>query len=179
MTQREASGRGSAPIQLFIRMNPPWMFIDEIRRFVESFCACASLGPDREAQVALAVHELMQNAVAVPQARGADVELDLEVDPRADRVTIRVVNGCPEEDFVALRQRIEAMYREPDALAHYLRTMKERPSSARGGLGLARVRFEAQLDIRVRRQSADRVIVEAEGPLRAPRLPAATGGTHG
>src|SRR5512133_1726588 len=93
-----ANGNGS-PIQLFIRMNPPWVFIDEIRRFVESFCSCASLGPDREAQVALAVHELMQNAV--PSARGGDVELDLAVDPRADRVTIRVVNGCPEDAFVA------------------------------------------------------------------------------
>jgi anti-sigma regulatory factor (Ser/Thr protein kinase) len=176
MMQREQSPRGGAPIQLFIRMNPPWMFIDEIRRFVESFCACASLGPDREAQVALAVHELMQNAV--PHARGQEIELDLEVDPRADRVSIRVANRCPEDEYEALRRRIEAMYREPDALAHYLMTMKEQPSTARGGLGLARVRFEAQLDIRVRRQAADRVIVEAEGPLRAPRLPAA-GGTHG
>ncbi len=175
MSDRESTPRGGAPIQLFIRMNPPWMFIDEIRRFVESFCACALLGPDREAQVALAVHELMQNAV--PQARGQEIELDLEVDPRADRVTIRVVNGCTEEDYLALCQKIDAMDREPDALAHYLRTMKERPLATRGGLGLARVRFEAQLEIRARRPSADRVIVEAEGPLRAPRLPTA-GGTH-
>lgn len=176
MIQTEASGHGrGAPIQLFIRMNPPWMFIDEIRRFVESFCACASLGPDREAQVALAVHELMQNAV--PSARGGEVELDLEVDPRADRVTIRVVNGCPEQDFLALRTRVESMYREPDALAHYLVAMKERPSTMRGGLGLARVRFEAQLDIQVR-HSAGRVIVEAEGPLRTTKHPA-FGGKHG
>jgi anti-sigma regulatory factor (Ser/Thr protein kinase) len=177
MTQRETSGHPGAPIQLFIRMNPPWMFIDEIRRFVESFCACASLGPDREAQVALAVHELMQNAV--PHAHGDEVELDLEVDPRADRVTIRVMNGCSDDEFAALRTRVEAMYREADALSHYLTTMKAQPASAsRGGLGLARVRFEAQLDIQVRRQTAGRVIVEAEGPLRAPKLPA-VGGKHG
>jgi hypothetical protein len=56
--------------------------------------------------------------------------------------------------------------------------MKAQPASARGGLGLARVRFEAQLDIKVRRRTAGRVIVEAEGPLRAPKLPAA-GGKHG
>jgi anti-sigma regulatory factor (Ser/Thr protein kinase) len=176
MTQRETSGRAGAPIQLFIRMNPPWMFIDEIRRFVESFCACASLGPDREAQVALAVHELMQNAV--PHAGGEEVELDLEVDPHADRVTIRVVNGCSEDEFLALNARVETMYREADALSHYLTTMKAQPASARGGIGLARVRFEAQLDIEVRSQTAGRVIVEAEGPLRAPKLPAA-GGKHG
>jgi anti-sigma regulatory factor (Ser/Thr protein kinase) len=176
MTQSDASRRNGAPIQLFIRMNPPWMFIDEIRRFVESFCACASLGPDREAQVALAVHELMQNAV--PFSRGGEIELDLEVDPRADRVTIRVVNACPDDELAALRERVAGMYREADALRHYLATMKEQPSSARGGLGLARVRFEAQLEIRVRPHSAGRVVVEAEGPLRAPKLPA-VGGKHG
>jgi anti-sigma regulatory factor (Ser/Thr protein kinase) len=176
MTSAEEPGRPAAPIRLFIRMNPPWVFIDEIRRFVESFCACAALGPDREAQIALAVHELMQNAV--PHARGADVELDLEVDPKSDKVTARVTNDCPEEEFVALRERIDAMYLEKDALRDYLRTMKEQPSTARGGLGLARVRFEAQMDVRVRRGAAERVIVEAEGPIRAPSLSILAGGTH-
>lgn len=175
MTPAEDRGR-PAPIQLFIRMNPPWVFIDEIRRFVESFCACAALGPDREAQVALAVHELMQNAV--PHARGQEVELDLEVDPRLGRVTVRVTNDCPEEEYAALRDRVDAMYREPDALRDYLRMMKEQPSTARGGLGLARVRFEAQMDIRVVRRPPTRVTVEAEGPLRAPSLSTA-GGSHG
>ncbi len=176
MTPAEERGHAASPIRLFIRMNPPWVFIDEIRRFVESFCSCAALGPDREAQIALAVHELMQNAV--PHARGADVELDLEVDPRAGRVIARVSNDCPEEEFLALRERVAAMYREKDALRDYLRTMKEQPSSARGGLGLARVRFEAQMDIQVRRSAAERVTVEAEGPLRAPSLSTLAGGTH-
>src|SRR5262245_24666331 len=105
MTSAEHRGRAAAPIQLFIRMNPPLVFIDEIRRFVESFCACALLGPDREAQIALAVHELMQNAV--PHARGQDVELDLEVDPRAGRVTVRVSNDCADDEFAALSARVD------------------------------------------------------------------------
>jgi anti-sigma regulatory factor (Ser/Thr protein kinase) len=172
----DRGGRPAAPIRLFIRMNPPWVFIDEIRRFVESFCSCASLGPDREAQIALAVHELMQNAV--PHARGADVELDLEVDPKAGKITARVTNDCPDEECRALQERVAAMYREPDALRDYLRTMKEQPSTARGGLGLARVRFEAQMDIQVRRTTADRVTVEAEGPIRAPSLATLAGSRH-
>ena len=175
MSAGEATQR-LGEIELFIRMNPPWVFIDEIRRFVESFCSCASIGADREAQVALAVHELMQNAV--PHARGRDVELDLLLEPRAGRIAVRVTNDCIEEEFAALAARVDAMYREPDALRSYLRTMKEQPTTARGGLGLARVRFEAQMDIRVRRKSADRITVEAEGPLRAPSLVTA-GVSHG
>jgi anti-sigma regulatory factor (Ser/Thr protein kinase) len=166
---------GDFPIQLLIRMSPPWVFIDELRRFTESFCACACPGQDREAQVALAVHELMQNAV--PQAHGEEVELMLEVSRERDVVAIRVSNRCSDEDYQALRDRIQHMNEEPDALAHYVHMMRENPVTTRGGLGLARVRFEAQLEISVRRE-AGRVIVEACGPLRAPRLPA-VGGSHG
>jgi anti-sigma regulatory factor (Ser/Thr protein kinase) len=126
--------------------------------------------------VALAVHELMQNAV--PHAHGDEVELMLEGSREADAIAIRVTNRCSDQDYEELRDRIERMNREPDALAHYVRMMREQPAaSTRGGLGLARVRFEAQLDISVRRE-AGRVIVEAAGPLRAPRLPA-VGGSHG
>jgi anti-sigma regulatory factor (Ser/Thr protein kinase) len=163
------------PIQLLIRMSPPWVFIDELRRFTESFCACACPGQDREAQVALAVHELMQNAV--PHAHGEEVELMLEVSRERDVIAIRVSNRCSDEDFLMLRERIEKMNTEPDALAHYVKMMRENPANTRGGLGLARVRFEAQLEISVRRE-AGRAIVEACGPLRAPRL-TAIGGTHG
>jgi hypothetical protein len=170
------SGSRAGIVELFIRMNPPWVFIDEIRRFVESFCACATIGADRESQVSLAVHELMQNAV--PHARGQEVELDLELDPLAGHIVVRVTNACSEEAYAALAGRIETMYREPDALRAYLRTMKDQPGLARGGLGLARVRFEAQMDIRVRRTSADRITVEAEGPIRVPSLSTA-GVSHG
>jgi hypothetical protein len=162
------SGPRAGIVELFIRMNPPWVFIDEIRRFVESFCACASIGAQREAQVALTVHELMQNAV--PHARGQEVALELELDPLAGHIVVRVSNSCTEEGYAALAGRIETMYREPDALRAYLRTMKEHPPVAKGGLGLARVRFEAQMDIRVRRTSAGRITVEAEGSIRVPDL---------
>jgi anti-sigma regulatory factor (Ser/Thr protein kinase) len=175
MTQRDPIKRGDFPVQLLIRMSPPWVFIDEIRRFAESFSACACPGADREAQVALAVHELMQNAV--PHSLGEEVELVLEVSRDQDAVSIRVTNRCTDADYEDLRERVERMNEEPDALAHYVRTMRDHPSHTRGGLGLARVRFEAQLDISVRRE-AGRVTVEAFGPLRAPRLPA-VGGSHG
>jgi anti-sigma regulatory factor (Ser/Thr protein kinase) len=153
-------------IYLMLRMKPPWVFIDEIRRFVESFCACACPERDREAQVALAVHEMMQNAV--PHSMDEDVDLVLEVDPCTDRVEISVTNRCSAEQFQKLRERVERMNSEPDALKHYLESMRLSPT-ARGGLGLPRVRFEAQLDVTVRHEG-QRVTVVASGRLRAPRL---------
>ncbi|WP_242394918.1 ATP-binding protein [Anaeromyxobacter oryzisoli] len=158
------------PIYLTMRMKPPWVFIDELRRFVESFCACACPECDREAQLALTVHELMQNAV--PHSHDEEVELTLEVEPAVDRVAVSISNACTDDEFNALAARVQRMNREPDALQHYLRAMEEAPAHTRGGLGLARIRYEAQLDLSVSR-SWGRLTVHAFGklhvqPLRLP-----------
>ena len=165
---------GGRPIYLMLRMKPPWVFVDEIRRFVESFCLCAGPGRSREAQVALAVHELMQNAI--PQAGGEDVDLTLQVDPAANRIEVAVSNPCSDEQFHELLGRVERLNSEPDALQSYLKAMAEAAAAARGGLGLARVRFEAQLELAVIREGR-RVTVLARGPLDAPQLPV-PGGLH-
>jgi hypothetical protein len=165
---------GKRPIYLMLRMKPPWVLVDDIRRFVESFCSCACAGQIRESQVALAVHELMQNAI--PQAGDEDVDLTLQVDPAADRVEVAVSNPCDEAAFLELRGRVERLNSEPDALRSYLHAMSDVPAAHRGGLGLARVRFEAQLELSVIREGR-RVTVLARGPLRAPPLPS-PGGHH-
>lgn len=152
------------PLQLAIRMRPSWRFIDEIRRFVESFCACVPGTPDhREAQLAIAVHELVQNAI-VPAGQG-DVELLLDVDPAADRVVVSVKNACTDAEYAELERRVREMNAEPDALRHYVETMRSSPTHVRGGLGLARVRYEGQLELQVSRD-AGKVTVLAEGRLR-------------
>jgi len=101
------SNSGGRPIYLMLRMKPPWVFVDEIRRFVESFCSCACPGQSREAQIALAVHELMQNAI--PQAGGEDVDLTLQVDPLANRIEIAVSNPCADDQFHELLARVERL----------------------------------------------------------------------
>jgi len=157
-----------------LRMKPPWVFVDEIRRFVESFCSCACPGETREAQVALAVHELMQNAI--PHAGGESVDLTLQVDPAADRIEIAVSNPATEEQFADFKGRLDRINLEPDPLQSYLRAMSEAPMNQRGGLGLARVRFEAQLELSITREGS-RITVLAWGRLRAPQLQV-SGGTH-
>jgi hypothetical protein len=109
----------------------------------------------------------MQNAI--PHARGEDVDLLLEVNPAADRVLVSVTNVCTEDEVRALRERVEGMYRERDALAHYVAAMGHTPTSSRGGLGLPRIRFEAQLDLSVA-YAGGRVTVEASGPLAVPAI---------
>jgi hypothetical protein len=149
------------PSVLCLKMQPRWGFIDDIRRFTESFCAAACPGADREGQLALAVHELVQNALANGSA--PDVELELAIDARGERVGLAVTNRCAPEQLDRLRERLARLYRDDDPLAAYLRTMEEE-RVGRGGLGLARVRYEAELDLHVTAEG-DRVTVHASGAL--------------
>ncbi len=149
---------------LLLRMSPSWTFVDDLRRFVESFCAASCPGADREEQLALAAHELVQNAIAYASTPG--VELRLELDARKERVRVSVTNATAPAQAEMLRERIAEVASEADPLAGYLAAMRRAPEE-RGGLGLPRVRFEAALDLRVE-IAGGRVTVHAEGPLAPP-----------
>jgi hypothetical protein len=165
---------GSEPILLFLRMCPVWVFVDEVRQFVASFCASAGVDPERESQLALATHELMQNAVA--NSTSHCIELRLAIDAARDTVEVSLTNTCSPDAPAALRARLAALQAE-EPLTSYLRVMGADPE-APGGLGLARVRYEAQLELDVATE-ADRLTVRAFGQLRPPPLAAATGALHG
>jgi hypothetical protein len=152
------------PLVLFLRMDPSWMFVDDIRRFVESFCAAACPGAEREEQLALAAHELVQNAISYASVPGVD--LRLSVDHEAKRVRVSVTNVVRPEQARVLRERLAALCSHPDPLTGYLAAMREAPDS-RGGLGLPRIRYESALELEVEHRD-DRVTVHAHGPLASP-----------
>lgn len=65
-----------------------------------------------------------------------------------------------------LRARLEKMQAFANPLEGYVAAMREDPGS-RGGIGLARIRFEAALDL-VLDVDGERVTIRAAGPLIAP-----------
>lgn len=158
----------SADAVLFLRMQPSWVVIDDIRRFVETFCASACPEAEREEQLALAAHELVQNAIA--NAATPEVELKLEVDRASERVRVSVSNHARADQIEVLRSRLDRAQAHPDPLHGYVEAMREDPES-RGGIGLARVRFEAALDLALHVEG-ERVTIHAAGPLVAPPLEA-------
>jgi hypothetical protein len=162
------------PVLLYLRMVPVWVFVDEVRQFVESFCACAGIGAEREGQLALATHELMQNGITYGTCE--DIELRLSIDAAADQVEVSLTNTCAPGQPAQLRARL-ATLREQEPLESYVRAMGADPK-APGGLGLARIRYEAQLELEVV-ESGDRLTVSARGKLKPAQLSAATGVGHG
>jgi hypothetical protein len=149
---------------LFLRMQPSWVVVDDIRRFVETFCANACPWAAREEQVALATHELVQNAIA--NAATPDIELKLEVDQARERVQVSVSNHARPDQIDVLRTRLAWTQSHADPLEGYVAAMSEDPGS-RGGIGLARIRFEAALDLALEVEG-EKVTIHAAGPLAAP-----------
>jgi hypothetical protein len=149
-------------------MRPSWNAVDDIRHFVESFCAAACPEAAREGQLALATHELVQNAIA--NAATADIEVKLELDRATGKVRVSVSNDAHADQIAVLRQRLDQARAHANPLQGYLAAMKEEPHS-RGGIGLARIRFEAalELDLEV---LGGRITMHATGPLAAPDLAA-------
>jgi anti-sigma regulatory factor (Ser/Thr protein kinase) len=149
---------------LFLRMQPSWVVVDDIRHFVETFCASACPEASREEQLALATHELVQNAIA--NAATPDIELKLEVDRASDRISVSVSNHARADQIEVLRSRLDKTQSYANPLEGYVAAMRADPES-RGGIGLARIRFEAALDLALDVQG-ERVTIRAAGPFVAP-----------
>ena len=149
---------------LFLRMQPSWVVVDDIRHFVETFCASACPEAAREEQLALATHELVQNAIA--NAATPDIELKLELDRSASKVKVSVSNHARLDQIEVLRTRLNETRSHANPLEGYVAAMREDPTS-RGGIGLARIRFEAALELELE-VAGEKVTMHAFGPLTAP-----------
>lgn len=158
------SDRRAAAV-LFLKLEPTWVMVDDIRQLVAAFCA-TTCGGERQDQLALAAHELVQNAIA--HAASPDIELELSLDRAGDRAVVSVTNRARPDAIAALRARLARTVAHGSALDGYLAAMRDNPH-ARGGLGLARIRYEAALELALDIEG-DRVTVRAAGPLAAPRL---------
>ena len=149
---------------LFLRMEPSWVVVDDIRRFVAKFCQNACPEAEREDQVALAAHELVQNAIS--NAVTPEIEMKLELDRSHEWVVVSVSNDARADQIEVLRMRLDRMLAHASPLEGYVAAMREDPES-RGGIGLARIRFEAALDLALEVDGA-RVTMRAAGPFAAP-----------
>ena len=143
---------------LFLRMQPSWVVVDDIRRFVATFCASACPWAEREEQVALATHELVQNAIA--NAATPDIELKLEVDTGRERVRVSVTNHARPDQIDVFRSRVDRTQSHPNPLDGYVEAMRDDPH-LKNGLNVAqgKVTYQAVAkDLGYDYVAADRVI---------------------
>jgi hypothetical protein len=121
-----------------------------VRRFVSDFYDRTLCDPDATSRVALATHELLENAVKY--SRDGRAKVRIEVTGVADRVRVRIrtKNRAEPADAEHIQRTIDEMT-SMDANVYYLSLMRKNASRTDGsGLGLARIHAEAEMAMSVR-----------------------------
>jgi hypothetical protein len=146
-----------------ISFRPSFKLISTVRRFAEQFYAQTLDDREMSERVALATHELLENAVAY----AADGETSVRVEIDAEHITVSTWNRASPERLADLRKMVETLNAAENADDHYQAMMQRTAYRSDGsGLGLARIRAEAGMQISVE-LTGDRVCIVARAPHRS------------
>lgn len=139
-----------------------------VRRFVSDFYDRMLSDPDATSRVALATHELLENAVKYSRDGRARVRIELSAHRDRVRVRIRTRNRANPEDAALIRHAIDEMT-SMDANVYYLSLMRKNASRVDGsGLGLARIYAEAEMTMSVACRNGT-ITVSAETEVLLPQ----------
>jgi hypothetical protein len=127
-----------------LSFRPNITLVSTVRRFIGEFYRRLLRDQEVGSRLALATHELLENAVAY--ATSDDTEIRIEI--VEDQLVIKTWNRTLPERIANLRAAIDEMNAAPDADQYYqqmlLRTAKRTEGS---GLGLARIRAECEMKL--------------------------------
>ena len=145
-----------------VSFRPNVELVSTVRKFTQEFYRKMLNDRDASEKVALATHELLDNAVAyaIDGETGVRIELD------ATHLIVKTWNRTSPERLQILKSIIDEMNSAPDPDAYYQVLLERTAHRSNGsGLGLARVRAEADMAITYE-ISVDRVCVEARATLK-------------
>jgi hypothetical protein len=150
-----------------LRFRPSSNLITVVRGFVQEFYMKVMDDQDVSSRLALATHELLENAAKY----SIDGEASIQVHVQAENGTVyvRACNRAAPEQIALLRKCFDEIEAAPDAGELYARMLRRTAvlSSGSGGLGLARIWAESDMAIRLE-VTGDLVAIHAEGPIATP-----------
>ena len=131
-----------------LRLNPTVSIITAVRQSVTSIFDRVLADPDATARIALATHELLENARC--HSTNGETLLNIRVDPPTHAVHIETRNQATPDAIEKLQAKATKI-KTGDADDAYLEAMQAAVlNNEIGGLGLVRIRAEGGMDIDIK-----------------------------
>ncbi|MDI1478334.1 hypothetical protein [Polyangium sp. y55x31] len=157
------------PTAFELTFRPNVELISIVRRFVSDFYERMIEDRDTVSRMALATHELLENAVKYASDGVTFLSITFEPGETSSTVSIRLVNRANAEHIAALATIFEEMSRHDDPFAYYQIAMARSAKRKVGsGLGLVRVRAEGEMTMSHTIED-DRVTILAQTTVAARR----------
>jgi hypothetical protein len=151
---------------LCLEFRPYVELITRAREFVTDFYEQLLTDADAVSRVALATHELLENVVKYSSDGRSHFEIELFEQNGESIVRIRARNRTTPERALELRRLIDEIEGNSDPFQMYQQFMRRSAQRQDGGsgLGLARIRAEAEMSVRCD-VAGDEVTIVVEGPV--------------
>lgn len=144
-----SAGVNDAGAFMELSFAPNLRLVSIVREFVNTFYDEVLEDPDSTSRLALATHELLENAVKYGTEGKTRVRIDVQFGEAGGTVAVRTWNHATPENVEAVRRLVEEMGRESDADAFYQALLVRVARQTTGsGLGIGRIHAEAQMTIR-------------------------------
>jgi hypothetical protein len=143
-----SAGAGTTVAAASIQLHrpPPAVLASSVRQLLSAICQ-ELLDPDERQSVAMAAHELIENIVKYSADGMRSFEVVLTTRGDQAWVRIRTQNNTVPEHRDDLRRIVEQVSRASDPVAIYDEMIEASPRREGSGLGLARIRAEAGMDV--------------------------------
>jgi len=143
---------------------PKLELVSVVRQFIGTFYAHGYGDPDTVDRVALAAHELLENAVKYSIDGATTLRMDI-VTGQTTSFVIRTRNRATPDHARILKSRLDELNSSGDVDAHYLSLLaRSAKNKQTGGLGLGRVASEAEMQLSF--SVDDSMLVELEARTR-------------
>jgi hypothetical protein len=176
MTSRRSDSDDEALFEL--RFAPSVALVSIVRRFVSEFYDELLGDPDASGKLAMATHEMLENAVHYSSDRKSELVVLLHRKNREFVVTIQTKNRATGERLVKVRHALDEVVNaeDPGVLYNQLVRRAAKRTDGGSGLGLGRIRAEGDLALSYS-IDGDQLVVTAEGRFQSrsnssPILPA-------
>jgi hypothetical protein len=127
-----------------LTFRPNIKLVSTVRRFIAEFFRRILADQELSSRLALATHELLENAVAY----SADHETSVRIEVANNALNVKTWNVSSPERIAALRETIDEMNNAKDRDQHYQDMLQRASRRTDGsGLGLARIRAEAEMTL--------------------------------